>query len=74
MLPASARCLSIGGDRKQPAGPYESALPLLEDIAQYTGGLMRAGIAGYPEGHPSAGRPWTCWTRSWPSSTWPRTL
>jgi methylenetetrahydrofolate reductase (NADPH) len=45
----------IGGDRKQPAGPYESALPLLEDIAQYTGGLMRAGIAGYPEGHPSAG-------------------
>lgn len=43
----------IGGDRKQPAGPYESALPLLEDIAQYTGGLMRAGVAGYPEGHPS---------------------
>ena len=45
----------IGGDRKQPAGPYESALPLLEDIAQYSGGSMRAGIAGYPEGHPSAG-------------------
>jgi methylenetetrahydrofolate reductase (NADPH) len=45
----------IGGDRKRPAGQYESALPLLEDIAQYTGGLMRAGIAGYPEGHPSAG-------------------
>ena len=45
----------IGGDRKQPAGPYESALPLLEDIAQYSGGMMRAGIAGYPEGHPSAG-------------------
>ena len=43
----------IGGDRKQPAGPYESALPLLEDIAQHTGGLMRAGVAGYPEGHPS---------------------
>jgi methylenetetrahydrofolate reductase (NADPH) len=45
----------IGGDRKQPAGAYESALPLLEDIAQYSGGLMRAGIAGYPEGHSSAG-------------------
>ncbi|WP_427005750.1 methylenetetrahydrofolate reductase [Pseudarthrobacter sp. H2] len=43
----------IGGDRKQAAGPYDSALPLLEDIAQYTGGLMRAGVAGYPEGHPS---------------------
>jgi len=45
----------IGGDRKLPAGPYESALPLLEDIAQYSGGVMRAGIAGYPEGHPSVG-------------------
>ncbi|MDE8668109.1 methylenetetrahydrofolate reductase [Pseudarthrobacter sp. H3Y2-7] len=43
----------IGGDRKDPAGPYGSALPLLEDIAQYTGGRMRAGVAGYPEGHPS---------------------
>ena len=43
----------IGGDRKNPAGPYGSALPVLEDIAQYTGGLMRAGVAGYPEGHPS---------------------
>lgn len=42
----------IGGDRKQPAGPYDSALPVLQDIAQYSGGLMRAGIAGYPEGHP----------------------
>ena len=45
----------IGGDRKQQAGPYESALPVLEDIAQYTGGVMRAGVAGYPEGHPSVG-------------------
>ncbi|MET3707812.1 methylenetetrahydrofolate reductase (NADPH) [Arthrobacter sp. UYEF6] len=43
----------IGGDRKQPAGSYGSALPLLEDIAQYTGGRMRAGVAGYPEGHPT---------------------
>ena len=43
----------IGGDRKEAAGAYGSALPLLEDIAQYTGGLMRAGVAGYPEGHPS---------------------
>jgi methylenetetrahydrofolate reductase (NADPH) len=45
----------IGGDRKKPAGTYESALPVLEDIAQYTGGMMRAGIAGYPEGHPVVG-------------------
>ncbi|MCU1515812.1 MAG: methylenetetrahydrofolate reductase [Pseudarthrobacter sp.] len=45
----------IGGDRKRPAGIYTSALPVLEDIAQYTGGMMRAGIAGYPEGHPLVG-------------------
>jgi methylenetetrahydrofolate reductase (NADPH) len=43
----------VGGDRKQPAGPYGDALPLLEDIAQYSGGAIRAGVAGYPEGHPS---------------------
>ncbi|VXB23332.1 5,10-methylenetetrahydrofolate reductase [Arthrobacter sp. 9AX] len=43
----------IGGDRKQQVGAYGSALPVLEDIAQYTGGTMRAGVAGYPEGHPS---------------------
>jgi methylenetetrahydrofolate reductase (NADPH) len=42
----------IGGDRKQPAGIYDSALPVLEDIAQYSSGMMRAGVAGYPEGHP----------------------
>jgi methylenetetrahydrofolate reductase (NADPH) len=45
----------IGGDRKKPAGIYESALPVLEDIAQYSGGMMRAGVAGYPEGHPLVG-------------------
>ena len=43
----------IGGDRKQPAGVYRSALSVLEDIAQYSGGAMRAGVAGYPEGHPA---------------------
>ncbi len=43
----------VGGDRKQPAGVYRSALPVLEDIAQYSGGAMRAGVAGYPEGHPA---------------------
>jgi methylenetetrahydrofolate reductase (NADPH) len=43
----------IRGDRKQPAGVYDSALPVLEDLAQYSSGMMRAGVAGYPEGHPS---------------------
>lgn len=46
---------AIGGDRKQPAGVYGSALPVLEDIAQYSGGMLRAGVAGYPEGHPLVG-------------------
>jgi methylenetetrahydrofolate reductase (NADPH) len=45
----------IGGDRKQPGGRYDSALPVLEDIAECSGGMLRAGIAGYPEGHPSVG-------------------
>jgi methylenetetrahydrofolate reductase (NADPH) len=44
---------AIGGDRKHAAGPYDSSLPLLEDIAQYSGGSIRAGVAGYPEGHPT---------------------
>ncbi|MEO3935066.1 methylenetetrahydrofolate reductase [Micrococcaceae bacterium Sec7.4] len=45
----------IGGDRKQPAGPYESALPLMEDIAELSGGGIGIGVAGYPEGHPAVG-------------------
>lgn len=46
---------AIGGDGPQGAGPYDSCLPLLEDIAEYSGGRISAGIAGYPEGHPSVG-------------------
>ncbi|MDQ0031582.1 methylenetetrahydrofolate reductase [Arthrobacter bambusae] len=44
---------AIGGDGPLGAGPYQSSLPLLADIAEYTGGRITAGIAGYPEGHPS---------------------
>ncbi|WP_284991305.1 methylenetetrahydrofolate reductase [Arthrobacter sp. efr-133-TYG-120] len=44
---------AIGGDGAQGASPYRSCLPLLADIAEYTGGSITAGIAGYPEGHPS---------------------
>ena len=46
---------AIGGDAAQSAGPYASALPLMEDISQFTNGGMALGIAGYPEGHPSVG-------------------
>ncbi|MHC6222470.1 methylenetetrahydrofolate reductase [Arthrobacter sp. MMS24-S77] len=45
----------MGGDGPRGAGPYESCLHLLEDIAEYSGGRISAGIAGYPEGHPSVG-------------------
>lgn len=44
---------AIGGDGPLGAGPYRSTLPLLADIAEYSGGSITAGIAGYPEGHPS---------------------
>jgi methylenetetrahydrofolate reductase (NADPH) len=41
----------IGGDVKEPLGPYPSALALLRDLRElrYEGA---AGVAGYPEPHP----------------------
>lgn len=44
---------AIGGDSARAAGPYDSAAELMEDIAQYSGGGISIGVAGYPEGHPS---------------------
>ena len=44
---------AVGGDGPLGGGPYRSSLPLLADIAEYSGGSITAGIAGYPEGHPS---------------------
>ncbi|WP_246857337.1 methylenetetrahydrofolate reductase [Pseudarthrobacter sp. NIBRBAC000502770] len=46
---------AVGGDAGEPAGPYDSSLPLLEDLAELSGGTIRAGVAGYPEGHPGHG-------------------
>ncbi|MEZ2390524.1 methylenetetrahydrofolate reductase [bacterium RCC_150] len=48
-----SQVFAIGGDGPRDASPYSSSLPLLEDIAEYSGGKISAGIAGYPEGHPS---------------------
>ena len=42
----------VGGDAGETAGPYASSLPLLEDLADLSGGRIGAGVAGYPEGHP----------------------
>jgi methylenetetrahydrofolate reductase (NADH) len=42
----------IGGDAKEPVGPYASALQMLRAMAQLEHGVEEVGIGGYPEGHP----------------------
>lgn len=44
--------LVIAGDIKQVAGPYSSAMELLETGLLEKHGVSNIGIAGYPEGHP----------------------
>ena len=41
-----------GGDATHPAGPFDSALPLLERLAEMGNPFSRVGITGYPESHP----------------------
>jgi methylenetetrahydrofolate reductase (NADPH) len=41
-----------GGDATHPAGPFDSALPLLERLAEMGRPFSRIGITGYPESHP----------------------
>ncbi|EMA08806.1 methylenetetrahydrofolate reductase (NADPH) [Haloarcula vallismortis] len=40
-----------GGDREEPAGEYESALDMLEALAETEYTFEEVGITGYPEGH-----------------------
>jgi methylenetetrahydrofolate reductase (NADPH) len=42
----------IGGDATAPAGPYDSALQVLEALQHIDHGVTRIGVACYPEGHP----------------------
>ena len=42
----------IGGDAAAPAGPYDSALKVLEALQHIDHGMTRIGVACYPEGHP----------------------
>jgi len=42
----------IGGDSKEPLGPYASALQMLHAMSQLEHGIEEVGIGGYPEGHP----------------------
>jgi methylenetetrahydrofolate reductase (NADPH) len=41
-----------GGDASHPAGPFDSALPLLERLVELGNPFARIGITGYPESHP----------------------
>jgi methylenetetrahydrofolate reductase (NADPH) len=58
-----ARCLACGvadvfvpaGDADPPAGRFDSALSLLERLAEMGSPLPRIGITGYPESHPRIG-------------------
>jgi methylenetetrahydrofolate reductase (NADPH) len=47
-----SRALALGGDADPPAGPYPSALALLEAGRFERHGIGRVGLACYPEGHP----------------------
>jgi methylenetetrahydrofolate reductase (NADPH) len=45
------RALVLGGDADPPAGPYHSALELLQSDLLQRHGIERVGLACYPEGH-----------------------
>lgn len=51
------RVLVIGGDRDRPAGPFASALDLIESGRLQRYGIDEIGVAGYPEGHPRIAEP-----------------
>jgi methylenetetrahydrofolate reductase (NADPH) len=42
----------IGGDAREPVGPYASAFQLLDAMSRLEHGVEEVGIGGYPEGHP----------------------
>jgi methylenetetrahydrofolate reductase (NADPH) len=46
------RILIIGGDRPNPAGPYDSSLAVMQTGAFQKVGILRMAVAGFPEGNP----------------------
>jgi methylenetetrahydrofolate reductase (NADPH) len=46
------RILVIGGDRHQPAGPYDSSLAVMQTGVFQKVGISRMAIGGFPEGNP----------------------
>jgi len=49
--------LVIGGDSARTGGAFDSSLALLETGLFQRHGIMRVGVAGYPEGHPAIAPP-----------------
>jgi methylenetetrahydrofolate reductase (NADPH) len=47
------RILLIGGERAQPAGPYDSSLALMQAGILQNEGIIRIAVAGFPEGNPN---------------------
>ena len=47
------RVLIIGGDRDQPAGPYDSSLAVMQGGLLQKAGITRIAIGAFPEGNPN---------------------
>jgi methylenetetrahydrofolate reductase (NADPH) len=47
------RVLLIGGERAKPLGPYDSTLQMMQTGLLQKHNIRRAGISGFPEGHPA---------------------
>jgi methylenetetrahydrofolate reductase (NADH) len=47
------RFLLIGGEREKPLGPYDSTLQVMQSGLLQKHNIKRAGISGFPEGHPA---------------------
>jgi methylenetetrahydrofolate reductase (NADPH) len=47
------RILIVGGDRHEPAGPYDSALAVMQTEIFQKAGVTRFAVAGFPEGNPN---------------------
>lgn len=45
----------VGGDVREPAGPFDSGKALLEAMERLAHGIERIGVPAYPEGHPLVG-------------------
>ncbi len=46
------RIVIVGGDRHQPAGPYDSSLAVMQTGLFQNAGISRMAIGGFPEGNP----------------------